>query len=118
MKKIYDIQERSYRFSLNIIKLLDALPKDYIAQTMGRQLLRSSTSVGANIVEAQAASSKKDFINFYRHSLKLSNETRYWLRLFKDSKKLKQNQLNVYLNEVDEISKILGASIKKLLGKS
>ena len=75
--KVYDLKKRSYIYSLDVIKFLECLPKDYIAQTIGKQLLRSATSVGANIVEAQAASSKKDFANFYNHALKSSNESKF-----------------------------------------
>jgi four helix bundle protein len=57
--KVYDLKKRSYIYALDAIKLLEGLPKDYISQTIGKQLLRSATSIGANIVEAQAASSKK-----------------------------------------------------------
>lgn len=83
---------------------------------MGKQLLRSATSVGANIVEAQAGSSKRDFQNFINHALKSANETKYWLGLIKDTLNVKQPTVIELITEVNEISKILGASILTLKG--
>lgn len=78
--KVYDLKKRTYLYALEVIKFLGSLPKDYIADTIGRQLLRSATSIGANIVEAQASSSKKDFANFYNYALKSANESKFWYR--------------------------------------
>ncbi|PIR71102.1 MAG: hypothetical protein COU44_01330 [Candidatus Nealsonbacteria bacterium CG10_big_fil_rev_8_21_14_0_10_40_24] len=75
--KVYDLKKRAFLFSLAVIKFLEMLPKDYISQVIGRQLLRSVTSIGANIIEAQSASSKKDFANFYNTALKSANESKY-----------------------------------------
>jgi four helix bundle protein len=75
--KIYDIRKRTYAFALGIIRFIENLPKDYICQILGKQLLRSATSIGANIIEARASSSKRDFINFFSHSLKSANETKF-----------------------------------------
>ena len=82
-KKIFDLKERTYNYALDVIQFLESLPKNYISQTLGRQLLRSATSIGANIIEAQASSSKKDFVNFYHHSLKSANESKFWFGLLK-----------------------------------
>jgi len=57
------LKDRTYKYSINIIKFLDTLPKDTSTQIISKQLLRSATSIGANIVEAQASSSKKDLQN-------------------------------------------------------
>jgi four helix bundle protein len=86
-------------------------------QVIAKQLLRSASSIGANIIEAQASSSRKDFTNFFSHSLKSANETKYWLKLLKDSKKADLHTVDVLINEVDELSKILGSSILTLKGK-
>ena len=64
------LKDRSYQYSINLIRFIDTLSIDISTQIIKKQLLRSATSIGANIVEAQAASSKKDFINFYNYSLK------------------------------------------------
>lgn len=68
--KNYNIKLRAYYFSIKTIGFLENLPKGYLYQTLGDQLLRSATSIGANIIEAQAGSSKKDFKNFINHAFK------------------------------------------------
>ncbi len=115
--KTYNIKYRAYYFSIKIIKFLEKLPEKYIYKTIGNQLLRSATSIGANIIEAQAASSKKDFRNFMNHSLKSANETKYWLCLLRDGVKIKIQGIDELLKEADELSKILGASMLKLKGR-
>ncbi len=115
--KVYDLKKRTYIYALDIIKFLESLPKDYISVTIGRQLLRSATSIGANIVEAQASSSKKDFANFYSHSLKSANESKFWLGLLKDSNKVSIDNIGPILTETNEIANILAASILTMKGK-
>ena len=97
---IYDIKKRTYVFALNVIRLLDGLPSDYATRIIGQQLLRSSTSVGANVVEARSSSSKKDFANFYTHALKSANESKCWFGLLKDSGKAPNGQVDPLLDEV------------------
>ena len=82
-----DLKTRGYKFSLAIIGLVENLPKDMASEVMTKQVLRSATSIGANIVEAQASPTRKDFSLFLSHSLKSANETIYWLNLLNDSKK-------------------------------
>jgi four helix bundle protein len=104
------IKYRCFAFSLKIINFLEGLPRNYIYQTLGLQLLRSATSIGTNITEAQAGRTKRDFINYYHIALKSTNETKYWLATFKE--KLKQNtNITSLLNEAIEISKMIGASL-------
>lgn len=81
---------------------------------IGKQLLRSATSVGANIIEAKSASSRRDFINFYTHSLKSANESKFWLGLLRDSGKMAGDDSHALLQETIEISNILAASILTL----
>lgn len=104
-----DIKKRTYFFALEIIKLVDKLDKkDLSIEIISKQLIRSATSIGANIIEAQAGSTKKDFINFIRHSLKSSNETKFWLCLLRDAKNIDINKL---LKENIELAKILASII-------
>ncbi len=111
------LKERSYRFSLDVIKLIDKIDqKNMVTQVMSRQLIRSATSIGANIIEAQAGSSRKDFTNFFSHSLKSTNETIYWLKLLADSKKA--DNTKELLDECREIAKILASSIITLKNKN
>lgn len=111
------VQYRAYEFGLSIIDLLETLPKNYIYQTLGQQLLRAATSIGANIVEAQAGTSRKDFANFYHIALKSANETKYWLALLREKLQGEKSSLDQLLKEVTEISNILGASLLTLKGK-
>lgn len=112
------LKDRTYKYSINIIKFLDTLPKGTSTQIISKQLPRSATSIGANIVEAQASSSKKDFIKYFNYSLKSANESVYWLSLLKDAKKINNNQIEYLLNETKELAKILGSSILTLKGKN
>lgn len=116
--KIYDIKKRTYVYALEIIKFLESLPKDYISETIGKQLLRSATSIGANIVEAQASSSKKDFANFYNYSLKSANESKFWISLLKDSGKISGDKADYILREAIELSNILASSILTMKGRN
>jgi four helix bundle protein len=112
------LKEKVYRYSLKIIKFIEKLDnRNFTVQIISKQLLRSATSIGANIIEAQACGSKKDFINFMNISLKSSNETKYWLGLLRDSQKAEKMQVENLLVEVNEISNILGSSILRLKGK-
>ena len=117
-EKIYDVGERAYCYALEIVKFLQTLPNDYIAQTMGRQLLRAATSVGANIIEAKASGSKKDFANFYNYSLKSANESKFWLGLLQDAGKADQVRVRPLLDETHELANILAASLLTLRGKN
>lgn len=111
------LKDRAYNYSIKTIEFLDTLAKDSSTHVITNQLLRSATSIGANIVEAQASSSKKDFANFLNHSLKSANETIYWLGLLKDAKRIKNPQLEYLLNETKELANILGASMLTLRGR-
>lgn len=113
-----DLKRRAYKYSIGMIEFLDALPKDTSSQVIAKQLLRSGTSIGANIVEAKGASSKRDFTNFFSHSLKSANESLYWLGLLRDAKKIKSARLEYLLNETKELANILGSSILTLKGKN
>ena len=113
-KEFKDIKLRCYNFSLSIIQLIDSIYIKQIFYSLINQLLRSSTSVGANLVEARSAHSKKDFIKFYEISLKSSNETKYWLCLLRDGLKIDKSKINNLLSEINEISRIIASIIIKL----
>ena len=112
-----DLKHRTYQYSIKMIEFLDTLPKDVSTEVIAKQLLRSATSIGANIVEAKAASSKKDFTNFFSHSLKSANESLCRLGLLRDAKKIKNPQLDDLLREAKELANMLGSSILTLKGK-
>jgi len=112
-----ELKHRAYQYSIKIIEFIDSLPKDTSTDVIAKQLLRSSTSIGANIIEAKGASSKRDFTNFFSHSLKSANESLYWLGLLRDAKKINNSQLKYLLNETKELANILGSSILTLKNK-
>src|SRR3989338_7712214 len=115
--KSNNVKLRAYQFSLDIISFVNRLPNKRAFWSIGDQLLRSATSIGANMIEGQASSSKREFVKFYEIALKSSNETKYWLSLLKDSYPLLKLRCNSLLQEATEISNMLGSSILTLKGK-
>ena len=112
-----DLKIRCYYFSIKVIKFLGGLPEKKVYWVISDQLLRSATSVGANIVEAKSSSSRKDFIKFYEIALKSANESKYWFGLLRDATQADKNEINNLLSELDEISRMLGASLLTLKNK-
>lgn len=114
-----EFNKRIYKYALDIIKFIEKLPKDTATQVLVKQLVRSGTSVSANIIEAQSASSKKDYINFYTHALKSANESKLWISLIRDTTdKINKEEAEILLKETIEIAKILGASIITMKNKN
>ncbi|MGB3774494.1 MAG: four helix bundle protein [Leeuwenhoekiella sp.] len=105
LKKNNLIAEKTFQFSVEIIKLFKAL-KNEREFIVSKQLLRSGTSIGANIEEAIAAQSRKDFINKLSISSKEARETKYWLRLL-DKSELSDLNVEYYLEEIDHIINII-----------
>ena len=114
MKKENIILDKSFDFALQIIELYKKLSaeKEFV---LSKQLLRSGTSIGANVEEATAAISKKDFIAKMSIASKEARETRYWLRLL-DKSKLVNLDLTKQLNEVEQLINILTAIVKTSQG--
>jgi len=109
-----DISERSFNLSVRIVKLcLYLQEKRRGVRAIANQLLRSGTSIGANIEEARGGQSKADFLAKYQIALKEARETCYWLRLLEVTEVLPKSRLNDILLEAKEIANILAASIIK-----
>ena len=106
-EKVFDIKKRAYKFGLEIIKLTKEFTKDTASYVIQKQIIRSATSVGANLVEGNYASSKKDFRNFINYSVKSAHETTYWLQLSKDLQLVSIQKLEKLITESIEIRKIL-----------
>jgi len=104
------IKKKSFDFALKVIDLYKQMisNNEYV---LSKQLLRSGTSIGTNIEEASAAQSKKDFINKMAISSKEARETKYWLRLIKESR-IVNCDVEIYIKEIDEIIKILTSIVK------
>lgn len=109
-----DVRKRAYLFSVKLIQFIDVLNNDLSTTVITKQVLRSATSVGANLIEARGANSRKDFTNFYSYSLKSANETVYWLSLLKDAKHIKNRELLELLDEAKQIANMIGACIVSL----
>jgi four helix bundle protein len=112
-----EFKKRLYAFTLRLVEFLDELPNDNVSRRIGDQLLRSGTSIIGNYIEGQAASSKKDFTNYFNTSLKSANESKLWLALLRDSGRAKTEDVSRFLNELDEIANIFASSILTLKGK-
>ena len=108
------IQEKSFAFALRIIKLYQHLSKEKNEYVLSKQILRSGTSIGANIEEAIGAQSKKEFISKLSIGYKEARETHYWLRLFTESGLLEKKLSQSLISDCDEILKITGTILKKL----
>jgi len=112
-----EFKRRLYKWTLRLIKFVDQLPKDYSGDVIGKQLLRSGTSILANYIEAASASSKRDFINFFTHALKSANESKVWLVLLRDANKGDLEEISWLLEELKEIANILASSILTMKGR-
>ena len=112
-----EFENRVYRFALDVIAFVDRLPAEQASRIISDQLLRSTTSIGANVIEAQAASSRKDYTNFFSHALKSANECKFLLGLLRDSGRGNKESINRLLGEATEIANILATSILTLKGK-
>lgn len=109
-----DIKYRCYQFALDFIKFVKKLEVHKRWEFLINQAMRAAASVGANVVEAQSSTTKKEFSRYYEIALKSCNETKYWICLLRDGLEIKDNELNKLLIESNEISKILGKSIVTL----
>lgn len=125
MKKVFEpeviyesiLKQKSFRFSIRIAKFYKVLIKrDNAYEPIFKQVLRSGTSIGANISEAQSAPTKKDFINKLTIALKESRETLYWLKLLKEIEAISEQELNSLQNDCEELIKMLVSSIKTSKG--
>lgn len=113
-----DIRERCYVFSLMIIALADTLPQKRSAWIIIDQLIRSATSIGANLTEATASSSRLEYKKFYEIALKSANETKYWLSLLRDAGLAEREKVAELLQEATEIANMLAVGVMKLKSKN
>lgn len=105
------LKDKSFQFALKIVKLHTFLSEQKREYVMSKQLLRSGTSIGANIREAQKAQSKADFIHKFSISQKECNETLYWLVLLHQSGFLEEKEFTTIHKEANELLKMLRSSI-------
>jgi four helix bundle protein len=110
-----ELCKRLFEFAVRTIKFLKAIQNSPEMKIIRFQLIKSSTSAGANYEESQAGSSKADFTNKVRISLREMRESNYWLRLIKEviEKKYDSSELNGLISESEQLKKILGTIIRK-----
>jgi len=113
-----DLPERTFEFAKRVVLLCQVLEKEHgVSRTLSNQLLRSGTSIGANVEEGQASQSEADFISKYSIACKEARETLYWLRLLTATKIIPEPQLNNLKEEANQLIAILTTIIKKLRAK-
>lgn len=107
------LYQKAFGFSIRIVKLYKyLLQKDKSFEPLYKQLMRSGTSIGANVSEAQSAPTKKDFINKLSISLKEARESEYWIRLLKETEIINQQEHDSLIKDCDELERLLTSSIK------
>ncbi len=109
--KPYKIKHRAYFFAKTVIEFIKESRYDSRFSSLFEQLVRSSTSIGANLIEARAGQSKKDWLRFNNIALKSANESKFWICMIRDTMDMDKAELNKLLKEVDEISKIIASII-------
>ncbi|MEK7166329.1 MAG: four helix bundle protein [Patescibacteria group bacterium] len=107
----YEFKKRCYQFSLSVLKLSEQLIVKSVNKVLIDQLIRSATSVGANVVEGSYGSSKKEFVNYFQISVKSASETLYWLSLLQEMNVDLANTIKPLINECVEIRKLLSTII-------
>jgi len=111
------ISDKSNRFAESIVDLYKGHGSDFHLSAIYKQLLRSGTSIGANIAEAKYAQSNADYISKFQIALKEASETRYWLNLLHNTNLLSDNEYEENNNACEELIKMLSSSIKTLKQK-
>jgi len=106
------LSTKSYTFALRIIKLYQFMADERREYVLSKQVLKSGTSIGANIEESVHAQSKVDFVHKLSIAQKEANETNYWLRLLKDAGYIEEKHAESFLTDCGEIQRLLTASIK------
>lgn len=108
MKENNIIQQKSFAFAIRIVNVYKYLAFEKKEFVLSKQLLRSGTSIGANIEESIGGQSDKDFLHKLSISYKEARETKYWLKLLKETEYLSNDEAKSLLNDIEEICKILG----------
>ena len=106
------VQEKSFRFAVRIVNLCRYLQTERKEYVLSKQLLRSGTSIGANIAESQQAQSRADFTSKLNIALKEAYETNYWLRLMSETQYLNTQEFESIIADCKELEKLLIAIVK------
>lgn len=115
-----EFKKRIYSYIIRLVKFLSILSKGSVEREIVKQLMRSGTSIGANYFEAQGASSKKDYQNFFSYALKSANESKFWLNVLYDSSLVPEHLVSEscwLLQETKELANIFASSILTMKGR-
>ena len=112
MKTNNVIVDKSYKFAVRIVRMYQHLTADKKEFILSKQILRSGTSIGANIEEAEGSISKKEFIAKIQIAYKEAKETRYWIRLLNDTEYIDQNTSQSIMADCDELLRIIVSILK------
>jgi four helix bundle protein len=107
MKYVKDIKDWTKGFAIKIVKLTIALKKEGIEYALRDQLLRSGTSIGANVKEAKASSSRKELIRYYEIALKSCDETEFWIEVIREGYEMNIERFTAFQIELKEITKVI-----------
>lgn len=113
-----DLFQRTKAYALRVIRLYVALPKTAEAQVLGKQVLRSGTSIGAHYREANRGKSDADFVNKIQTALQELDETVYWLELIVESGLFDESRINLLLEETKELNAIFTTIVKKVKNRT
>ena len=112
MATVNNLKDRTKKFSIDVVALVAGLPKSVVAEVLGKQILRSATSVGANYRAACRAKSQADFINKIAIVIEGADETQFWIELMVETKIIKRDIAALLWKEADELVSIMTASSK------
>lgn len=107
-----DILDRTFKFGVRIIRMGNSLPKTPAGFALASQIIRSGTSIGANLQEAQSGVSKKDFVHSIQIALKEARETKFWIELVTESSLLPAAKTRLLIDESDQLIRILTIIVK------
>jgi len=114
-KKPEDIRQRTFRFAIAVITLCRTLPKDEVNRVLTNQIIRSATSIGANLEEASGARTRPEFTNCTNIARREARETYYWLKIiYETNSQTIKNRMEDLMREANEIISILTSTMKKL----
>ncbi|MFA5318321.1 MAG: four helix bundle protein [Patescibacteria group bacterium] len=116
-KNYEDIDERTFKFAVRVVKMTMKLPSNPPSWVIGKQVIRSSTSINSNIVHAKVGVSRKDFTHYYRVALKEAEETKRWLEMIIAVELMPAQRMGLLIQENQEIIKILVTIIKNTIKK-
>ncbi|HYG39847.1 MAG TPA: four helix bundle protein [Cytophagales bacterium] len=109
-----DLKERTYDYSVKVIKFIETIEVKEAYKTLIDEVVKSSTSIGANLLEGTSGKSRKEHLPNYQAALKSTNQSKYWLGILKDGLGIDKFAINKLLKEAEELTKLITTGIAKL----